>query len=80
MPTVNIRDAETHLSRPIKTTANGETVMIAKARQALGERTALDAPTRPGVVWASWKASSCQAGFDTMGRAEIEQVFGIETD
>ena len=47
MPTVNIHEAKTHLSRLIETAASGEVVVIAKAGRPLVKLVALDTPTGP---------------------------------
>lgn len=79
MPTVNIHEAKTHLSRLIDAAARGETVVIAKSGRPLVKLTALEAPTgharrRLGFMEGQ---STVPDDFDTMGRAEIERLFGI---
>lgn len=82
MPTVNIHEAKTHLSRLVETAANGETVIIAKAGKPLVKLTALDAPVgrskrRLGFMEGKFTVPD---DFDTMGRAEIENLFGTDPE
>jgi prevent-host-death family protein len=46
LPTVNIHEAKTHLSRLIEKAANGEPFIIAKAGKPMVRVTAVDAPPR----------------------------------
>ncbi len=78
MPTVNIHEAKTHLSRLIEVAAAGETVIIAKSGKPLVKLTALDAPTgaakrRLGFLAGQYLVPD---DFDTMGAREIELLFG----
>ena len=82
MPTVNIHDAKTHLSRLIETAASGETVIIAKAGKPLVKLTALDAPAgrakrRLGFLEGAFHVPD---DFDTMGSAAIENLFCSEPE
>jgi prevent-host-death family protein len=82
MTMVNIHEAKTHLSRLIETAANGETVVIAKAGKPLVKLIALDAPTggakrRLGFLDGQFTIPD---DFDTMGRQEIEHLFGLEPE
>jgi prevent-host-death family protein len=80
MPTVNIHQAKTHLSRLIEVAAGGETVVIAKAGKPLVKLTALDAPTGSGKRRLGFMDGQFTVpdDFDTMGGAEIQRLFGIE--
>jgi prevent-host-death family protein len=80
MPTVNIHDAKTHLSRLVETAAGGETVVIAKAGRPVAKLTALDAPSgatrrRLGFMAGQFTVPD---DFDTMGSTEIAHLFGAE--
>lgn len=79
MPTVNIHEAKTHLSRLIEAAANGETVVIAKAGKPLVKLTALDAPVGRGKRRLGFMADQFTVpdDFDSMGAAEIEALFGV---
>lgn len=44
LPTVNIHEAKTHLSRLVEKAANGESFIIAKAGKPMVRVTAVDAP------------------------------------
>jgi prevent-host-death family protein len=82
MSTINIHEAKTHLSRLIETAAKGETVVIAKAGKPVVKLVALDTPTgrakrRCGFMEGQFTVPE---DFDTMGRAEIEQLFGIPSE
>jgi prevent-host-death family protein len=82
MPTVNIHEAKTHLSRLVETAANGETVIIAKAGKPLVKLTALDAPVGRGKRRLGFMEGKFTVpdDFDTMGRAEIENLFGVDPE
>jgi prevent-host-death family protein len=78
----NIHEAKTHLSRLIEIAATGETVVIAKAGKPVVKLTALDAPTghakrRLGFMEGRF---SIPEDFDTMGRSEIERMFGLDPE
>jgi prevent-host-death family protein len=80
MTTINIHQAKTHLSRLIEEAAKGKPFIIAKAGKPLVKVSALDAPTgkqvrRVGFLRGQFKVPD---DFNTMGGAEIEQMFGGE--
>jgi prevent-host-death family protein len=75
--TVNIHEAKTQLSRLVDSAAKGEPFIIAKAGKPLVKVTALDAPSPPQMRRLGFMAGqiSVPDDFDTMGRAEISQLF-----
>jgi len=80
MTTINIHQAKTHLSRLVEEAAKGKPFIIAKAGKPLVKVSALDAPTgkqvrRLGFLRGQFKVPD---DFNTMGSAEIEQMFGGE--
>lgn len=77
MKTVNIHEAKTHLSRLVERAAQGESFVIAKAGKPMVKVVPLDAaahkpPKRLGFL-AGY--GSVPDDFDTMGSAEIEEMF-----
>lgn len=80
MPTVNIHEAKTHLSRLVDQAAKGETVIIARAGKPLVKLTALDIPEAGQVKRVGFMEGQgiVPDDFDRMGEAEIEQMFGGE--
>jgi prevent-host-death family protein len=82
MPTVNIHEAKTHLSRLVETAAEGETVVIAKAGKPLVKLTALDAPTGHGKRRLGFMEGQFTVpdDFDRMGGVEIGRLFGVEPE
>ena len=80
MTTVNIHEAKTHLSRLVEEAANGKPFIIAKAGKPLVKVTSLDAPTgklirRLGFLKGQFKVPD---DFNTLGSAEIDEMFGGE--
>lgn len=78
METINIHDAKTHLSRLVEQAAKGESFIIAKAGRPMVKVVALDAPVagarrRLGFLQGEIEVPD---DFDTMGREEIERLFG----
>lgn len=78
MQTVNIFEAETHLSRLIAQAANGEPFVIAKAGKPLVKVTSVDTPAagpvrRLGFITGRFVVPD---DFDRMGASEIERAFG----
>ena len=78
MHTVNIHQAKTHLSRLIEQAMRGEPFVIAKAGKPLVKVVRLDAPAADQVRRLGFMAGqiAVPADFDTMGRDEIERLFG----
>jgi len=79
MRTVNIHEAKTHLSRLVDRAAKGEPFVIAKAGKPLVKVVSLDAPVGGEVRRLGFMAGqiSVPDDFDTMGAAEIEEMFGL---
>ena len=78
MPTVNIHEAKTHLSRLVERAARGETFVIAKAGRPMVKLVPIGAaevatPKRLGFLQGVFKVP---ADFDRMGEEEIASFFG----
>ena len=78
MRTVNVREAETQLSRLVDAAAKGEGFVIAKAGRPLVKVVPLDAPAgaerrRLGFLAGQFGVPD---DFDRIGGAEIEAMFG----
>lgn len=80
MPTVNIHEAKTHLSRLIDQAAKGESFIIAKAGKPLVQVTALDTPAPGQSRRLGFLAGQIAVpdDFDRMGEADIARLFGAE--
>lgn len=76
MRTVNIHEAETHLSRLVERAAKGEPFIIANAGKPLVKVVALDAPQTIRRLGFMEGEIDVPDDFDRMGSAEIEQLFG----
>jgi prevent-host-death family protein len=79
---INIHEAKTHLSRLIEKAAEGEPFVIAKAGKPMVKVTALGAaaPKKPRRVGFLAGHLSVPDDFDSMGRDEIEALFGSTTE
>ena len=79
METINIHEAKTQLSKLVDKAAKGEPFIIAKAGKPLVKVMMLEAPTGKQVRRLGFMAGQIKvpADFDSMGRAEIEQLFGV---
>jgi prevent-host-death family protein len=79
MRTVNIHEAKTHLSRLIDQAAKGEPFIIAKAGKPLVKVVPVaseeKAVRRIGFLEGQFKIPD---DFNTMGQAEIEEMFGLK--
>lgn len=77
MLTVNIHDAKTHLSRLLEQVARGESFVIAKAGRPIAKVVPLDAPAPTQVRRLGFMAGQITVpdDFDTLGQAEIQQMF-----
>jgi prevent-host-death family protein len=77
IPTVNIHEAKTHLSRLVDQAAKGEPFIIAKAGKPLVKVSALDAPSHGEMRRFDFMAGQIVIpdDFDTMYSAEIEKMF-----
>lgn len=74
--TVNIHDAKTHLSRLVDQAAKGEPFIIAKAGKPLVKVIPLDQPVSAKRLGFMSGQFSVPDDFDTLGQAEIEEMFG----
>ncbi len=80
METVNIHEAKTHLSRLLERVARGESFVIAKAGRPVAKMVPISKsegkkPKRLGFAIGAFKVPD---DFDTMGREEIEELFGVK--
>jgi prevent-host-death family protein len=77
MPTVNIYDAKTQLSKLVDQASKGEPFIIAKAGKPLVRVTAIDAPAPTQVRRLGFMVGQIVVpdDFDAMGRSEIERIF-----
>jgi prevent-host-death family protein len=78
LPTVNIHEAKTHLSRLVEKAANGEPFIIAKAGKPMVRVTAIDAPPphkQRRIGFGTGNGSKVPDDFDTMFQKEIEEMF-----
>ena len=79
MRQVNIHEAKTHLSRLVERAAKGEPFVIAKAGKPMVKVTAVGAPEPAPTRRLGFLAGQIRVpeDFDTMGSAEIEEMFGL---
>jgi prevent-host-death family protein len=77
MHTVNIHEAKTQLSKLIEKAVNGESFIIAKAGKPLVKVTRLEPASKSSSSRLGFLAGQIKVptDFDTMGAAEIEQMF-----
>ena len=78
MITVDIHEAQTHLSRLVEQAAAGETVIIARAGRPLVRMSKLDAPAtqrRLGFLRGAFRVPD---DFDTMGEEEVATMFVLQ--
>ncbi|PPE67319.1 type II toxin-antitoxin system Phd/YefM family antitoxin [Caldimonas caldifontis] len=77
MRTVNIHDAKTHLSRLLEQVARGEPFVIAKAGRPIAKVVPLDTPDPRPIRRLGFLAGQITVpdDFDTLGQAEIQQMF-----
>ena len=77
MRTVNLHEAETHLSRLVQAAADGEPFIIARAGKPLVKVVAVEAPDPGTVRRIGFLAGriSVPPDFDRMGADEIETLF-----
>jgi prevent-host-death family protein len=80
MYTVNIHQAKTQLSKLVEQAAKGEPFVIAKAGKPLVKVMALEAPISTQVRRLGFMEGQFTVpdDFDSMGSAEIEQLFGVD--
>lgn len=77
MEIVNIHDAKTRLSQLIARAVQGKPFVIAKAGKPLVKVTSLETPTGSSIRRLGFLAGQIEVpdDFDTMGSAEIENLF-----
>ncbi|WP_263375683.1 type II toxin-antitoxin system Phd/YefM family antitoxin [Granulicella aggregans] len=78
METVNMHEAKTHLSRLVEKAVKGEPFIIARAGKPLVKVTAIDEdPKAKAIKRIGFLDGQCKVpdDFDTMGQAEIEEMF-----
>jgi len=78
MKTVNIHEAKTHLSRLVEEAARGESFIIAKAGKPLVKVVSLGSPSHGDVKRVGFMTGQIDVpdDFDSMGKEEIESLFG----
>ena len=78
MPTVNIHEAKTHLSRLVERAARGETFVIAKAGRPMVKLVpiALEESAKPKRLGFLQGVFKVPDDFDRMGEEEIASIFG----
>ena len=78
MPTINIHEAKTHLSRLVERAARGETFVIAKAGRPMVKLVPLGLaePAEPKKLGFLEGVFKIPDDFDTMGENEIAGLFG----
>ena len=81
MQTVTMSEAQTHLPELIEAAAKGEPFLVAEAGKPTLQVTVAVAiePKGPMLRRAGFMAGQIQVpdDFDTMGQAEIEEMFGL---
>ena len=80
MQAINIHEAKTHLSRLVDQAANGEPFVISKAGKPMVRVERLDAPKLPRRLGFLTGQIQVPDDFDNMGQAEIESLFGLNSD
>lgn len=80
MPTVNIHEAKTHLSRLVEGAAKGDSFIIAKAGKPMVRVVALDTPpiTQRKRIGFALGTIQVPNDFDRMCAHDIAQLFGVE--
>lgn len=77
LPTVNIHEAKTHLSRLVERAARGESFVIARAGKPLVKVVPIDAPASPRRLGFLAGEISVPDDFNQMGTSEIAALFGL---
>lgn len=80
LPTVNMHEAKTQLSRLVDQAVKGEPFIIAKAGKPLVKVTALDAPPPPHIQRLGFMKGliTVPDDFDAIGSTEIARLFDGE--
>lgn len=81
MQTYNIHEAKTQLSKLVEMAAKGESFLIAKAGKPMVKVIALDTPESSQIKRFGFMSGQIKVpdDFDTMGTAEIQELFESET-
>jgi prevent-host-death family protein len=79
MRIVNMHEAKTQLSRLVDAAAKGEPFVIAKAGKPLVKVVSIAAPAAPRRLGFMRGEFTVPDDFDTMDRAEIEKLFGVDS-
>jgi prevent-host-death family protein len=76
---VNTQDAKANLSRLIDQAVKGEPFIIAKAGKPLVKVVPIDQPAATKRLGFMIGAFTVPDDFNTMGQADIEAMFGLDT-
>lgn len=81
MRTYNIHEAKTHLSRLIELAAHGTSFVIAKAGRPMVKVIPFDSEDASGSTRIGFMRGEIKvpADFDSMGAAEIADLFGAQS-
>ncbi|WP_175988341.1 type II toxin-antitoxin system Phd/YefM family antitoxin [Microbacterium tenebrionis] len=80
MPTVNMHEAKTHLSRLVDAAFDGEVVIIAKAGRPVAKLTRVDSPTTRRRLGFLADQAQVPDDFDDLAADEISDLFaGTDT-
>lgn len=80
MPTVNMHEAKTHLSRLVDSAFDGEVVIIAKAGRPVAKLTRIDSPTTRRRLGFLADQAQIPDDFDELAADEIAGLFaGTDT-
>lgn len=78
MPTVNIHEAKTHLSRFVDQAAAGEEILIARAGKPVARLVALATDTRePRTLGLAKGRFTIPEDFDRLHEKAIQEMFGL---
>ena len=81
MRTINIHEAKTHLSQLVEQAAHGKPFIIAKAGTPIVKVVPLDTPVGNEIKRLDFLKGEIDVpdDFDTMGKSEIEKLFGEDS-
>lgn len=79
MPTVNIHEAKTHLSKLVDKVSKGESFVIAKAGRPVARVSPVESPAAPKRLGFMAGEIDVPADFDRMGGKAIAALFGGAT-
>ncbi|MCE7481881.1 MULTISPECIES: type II toxin-antitoxin system Phd/YefM family antitoxin [Microbacterium] len=75
MPTVNMHEAKTHLSKLVNAASDGEVVIIAKAGKPVAKLTRIDSPTARRRLGFLAGDAQVPDDFDEIAGADIAALF-----